>query len=90
MPQLINLPGTDGKPRETTFIDSPSEILEEALKEGLTYTSSGDNGAINIYLDDNGKFKIDQHKFRSTMDNKTLDTIQELQVVFVEWHELIQ
>jgi hypothetical protein len=51
------LTGLEGISKETIdadFIDKASQIKTSVFNEGRAFTSAGDNGAINIWRDDEG------------------------------------
>lgn len=72
MGQLSDLSGTDGKPREAIFFKGHTTLRLWILKGGekRAYTASGDKGAINIWIDNDGFFRVERMAFMVTRDSQ--------------------
>jgi hypothetical protein len=66
MSALVGLQGTNGKPREVEFFRSTSRALVLLSRDKAT-TTSGDEGAINIWIDDAGLYRGCRMRFMQTM-----------------------
>lgn len=76
---LNNLPGKPGKTEAVYFKQARKAI--SAINDGYAATSSGDNGAINIWIDNKGKFRGERQEFCITKSEFDGSTIHEL----LEW-----
>jgi hypothetical protein len=76
MGQLINLKGTNGKAIDCKFIKKGSEI-RSILKSGIAATTAGNNGAINIYTDDNGDIRCEAMRFMVSLEEKVFQHIKD-------------
>ncbi len=82
MGHLSGLAGTNGKPREAMFFKGHTTLRLWMLKErsGIksAYTASGDKGAINIWIDDDGFFRVERMAFMVTRDSQKLKNFTEV------------
>lgn len=61
MPILIKLDGLSKGSIDATFIKSSKEIIK--LTKDLALTAANTNGAINVWIDDDGNFRGNLYKF---------------------------
>jgi hypothetical protein len=69
MPQLRNLPGIEAKHVDAEFFFS-SDKVEGILNDGLAATTAGDNGAINVWKDDNGYIRCEIMRYCKLVETK--------------------
>ena len=62
MPLLVGLPGTSRK-IEAVIVDSGAQAVK-ALRDGKAATAAGPNGAINVWIDDGGRYRCHLQVFR--------------------------
>lgn len=69
----------DGVKQEFTdcemFYKSPSKI-SGILKRGLAATTAGDNGAIDVYRDDNGCLRVSLHRRLCTISHDVFPSLR--------------
>ena len=61
MATLVNLDGLSKESINATFIKSAKEITK--LTKDLALTAANTHGAINVWIDDDGKFRGNIYKF---------------------------
>ena len=66
MPVLTGLEGTK-EDKEVVFIDNPRRAVKFLLR-GYAVTASGDNGALNVWNDDAGKYRCKSMRFLATKE----------------------
>lgn len=88
MPVLTSLPGTK-EDKEVHFIDIPRRAVKFLLK-GCAVTAVGENGAINVWSDDEGQYRCCSMRYYQTQDNKIFDDIQNIIPWLKIWLEKIQ
>ena len=84
MPVLTGLPGTNGKARKCVMVKSLSATLK-TLRLRLAATTTGDNGAINIWRDDLGFYRCTAMRFGQTIDEICVKTLKEISPWIKEW-----
>lgn len=89
MPQLTDLPGTDGSPRDCALVRSVSGV-RNALAKGIAVTVAGDNGAINIWKDDEGKYRCERMRFMVIQDSQVFVRAGDIGVWFKAAYAAIQ
>ena len=89
MAELRGLPGTDGKPREAIFVRSMSGVRKALARAGAA-TAAGDNGAINIWQDDEGQYRGELQRYMRTMDSMVVTRQADIKPYFDRWYEAIQ
>jgi hypothetical protein len=75
MGHLSGLSGTDGKPREAMFFKGHTtlrlrSLIDHTGKQKYAYTSAGDKGAINIWIDDDGFYRVERQVLMDTRDSQ--------------------
>lgn len=80
MGYLSGLKGTDGKNIDCIFIDKGADI-ESVLGDGLAATTAGDNGAMNVYKDNDGNIRCEIMRYMRTIEEKVFTTTEQA----VEW-----
>ena len=68
MGALAGLPGTNGKPRDVEFFHSISRGMI-LLGRDKVATTSGNEGAINIWTDDEGKYRGCRMRYMQNMSD---------------------
>ena len=58
MPELIGLPGTNGKAIACDMVRNVTSALK-SLRAGHPITAAGDDGAINVWRDDAGRYRCE-------------------------------
>jgi hypothetical protein len=77
MGALTGLPGTNGKPRDVAFFRSVAGALNLLARDRAT-TTAGDEGAINIWLDDAGEYRGCRSRYMQTMAEIVVPTKAQL------------
>lgn len=81
---LTSLPGVSGKDLEAPFFRSVTAAMD-GIKHHRAVTSAGDQGAINVWIDDDGKYRC-AFMVRSTTDNSiVVSTEREVRTWLKEW-----
>lgn len=70
MPALTNLKGTSGKPVEVRIFKTVAQAMKFAREDRAT-TSAGDNGAINVWIDNFGIWRTSFHRRLATLDERS-------------------
>ena len=83
MPELRGLPDTAGT-KECEFFNSVSRA-RAILRKGLAATSAGDDGAINVWKDDNGKWQCEAMRYMVTQDSQTCDRVKDIEPWVRTW-----
>ena len=78
MGELRGLSGIKKKAIDAVFIENEKEI-EEILLSGKGATTAGENGAINIWMDDDKFIRCELNIYMRTMDSKKYKTFKEAQ-----------
>lgn len=73
MAQLVGLPDTK-QPRDADFISSASQV-PAVLRKGNAATAAGDTGAINVWVDDNRKYRCELMRFMKVHDSQTFNNL---------------
>lgn len=73
MGQLQGLKGTDGRKIDCMFIESGKEI-EVILQNNKAATAADNNGAINVYKDDEDNIRCEVMRYCKTLEEKTFKT----------------
>lgn len=81
---LIGLKGTDGKDRPVRFFHNISQALR-FLKEDKATTAAGNNGAINLYIDDNGKYRMSLFRWLVCKDERLYTNLNMVKQTLKEW-----
>jgi hypothetical protein len=76
MGTLIGLPGISGKKLEAVFIDDDYKNIRQIILDGNAATDAGDNGAINIWKDDNGRIRCEALQYLRTVESKSYKSIR--------------
>lgn len=84
MGYLSGLKGTNGKDIKCIFIDKGIDI-EVILNDGFAATTADDNGAINVYKDDNGNIRCEIMRYMITLQEKTFENIEDAIKWVDEW-----
>lgn len=81
---LIDLEGCAAKETPCEFFKKPSE-LKGIFEKKLAATSADYNGAINVYIDDNGKYRCEAMKNLSSVEKQVYNTIDEAEAWSKKW-----
>lgn len=68
MPELIGLPGTNGKPIKCDMVRSITAALK-SLRTGRPITAAGDNGAITVWRDDAKQYRCAYQRYCVTINS---------------------
>lgn len=85
--RLVGLPDTKGV-IEADGVSSFAAVLR-ALRAGHAATTAGDDGAINIWRDDNGKLRGEVMRFMITQDSQTFNNQALIAPWFRKWFTII-
>lgn len=85
---LRNLEGIAATEIEAVFIDKPSDITA-ILVAGKGATTAGDNGAINIWRDDEGYIRCQAMQWLKTVETKRYFTILGAEKWAAKWIQKI-
>lgn len=88
MPVLSGLPGTTGDV-EAVFILTASEAVEK-IQEGYAVTAAADNGAINVWVDDSGKYRCEAQRYCVSVDSQEFNRLMDVAAWVREWLGRIQ
>jgi len=80
---LINLEGTNRKETKAIFIKKAFQVKK--ITPELAVTSAGDNGAINIWLDDDNHFRCNAMRYLKSVDMQTYSDIHKVKVWAKKW-----
>ncbi len=84
MGNLVGLEGTNGREMEAVFIKKPSDI-RKILRAGKGATTADDNGAINIWRDDEGMIRCDAMAYMRSLEKKKYKTLTEAEKWVAKW-----
>jgi hypothetical protein len=73
---LDDLPGIKGGRAKCKFFRLAKEV-KPILDSGYAATAADNNGAINVYRDDDGKIRCEAFRFCSLLDEKIFDEYSE-------------
>lgn len=85
---LEKLEGTNGKPIEAEYINDASEFYK--LEKAKAITTADSNGAINIWIDDDGKIRCNAMRHLSTIDYKITKSRTAARQWLIKWIEKIK
>jgi len=88
MPLLVDLPGTSGDKEADLFYSATAAV--NSLRAGRAATAAGDNGAINVWKDDAGNYRVELMRYRSTVMSASLSTLRAVRAHVKEYLALIQ
>lgn len=86
---LLNLEGVKAKITNCEFFSTPEE-MELILKNGVAATTAGDNGAINVYRDDEGAIRCEAMRHLSSIDKKIYQDIEGAKAWSKKWLKKIK
>jgi hypothetical protein len=81
---LKGLEGTSGEAVKAVFVTKVSKI-EKALNEGKAVTCAGNNGALNIWKDDEGFIRCCFMRYQITLDERKYNNIKAAKLWFNKW-----
>ena len=55
------------------------------LKKRIVATSAGDNGAVNVWNDKNGKYRCESYQYRSVLDSRVFSSFGGVRSWLKEW-----
>lgn len=82
MPYLSGLPNTTGN-QDCEIVRSIAGAFK-ALRRGVAASAAGDNGAINLWYDDDGDLRGERFCFMITQDSQTFQNQKEAGTWFKE------
>lgn len=85
---LTGLPDTAGEV-EANMVFSATRAIR-ALRAGRAATTAGDNGAINIWKDDKGRWRGEVMRFMVKIESRTFKTQAAIAPWFNKWFKKIQ
>ena len=80
---LVGLPGTSGN-TEAEEVHSRTAAIR-ALRSGIAATASGDAGALNVWIDDGGKYRCEFMQHRATVRADVHQFIAAVDAWLAEW-----
>ena len=84
---LRGLEGAAGA-KDAVFVRSATAVIL-ALRCGFAATTARDNGAISIWIDDEGKYRAEAYRFCATTDSAILPTQRAVKAWFNELYARI-
>lgn len=87
--ELKGLPGINKKIIHAVYFKRTDKILT-ILSNEMAATVSGDNGAINIWIDDSGGIRCEAMKFCKSLEYKIFRDIEKVKVWAKEWLKKIK
>lgn len=81
---LIGLPGTDGKEVAVNMVRSASAALQ-SIRNKRPATMASDNGAITLWIDDDGKYRVAFHRYWCALDERQLSSLVKVRRWLREW-----
>lgn len=82
--QLKKIPGVEKYKVDAYWINDTSDI-EPTLELGYACTSSGNNGAINIWKDDTGMIRSELMRHLVVVEKKTFVSYAEVEKCVSDW-----
>lgn len=86
--QLCGLPGVKRRKVDAYSINNTSDI-ESTIELGYACTSAGDNGAINVWKDDEGIIHGELMRYCVTVEKRTFTSYAEVEKCVNDWLERI-
>ncbi len=83
MATLINLAGTAATETNAVFISDANEV--DKLTPETALTAAGNNGAINVWIDDEGKFRCESMRFMVSLEEQTYSDRQSVRYWIAKW-----
>lgn len=74
---LSQLEGVKKKNIPCFSIKNPSSVKTKKMKDGYAYTTAGDNGAINVWIDDKGFYRAELMVYCIVKDKVIFKTLKE-------------
>lgn len=86
MPTLSGLPGTNGKDRKCIFVSSVSGLQASLrkLKASNGITAANDDGAFNIWRDDEGYLRCQSFRYLVTQDTQKFKKVKDV----LDWSKI--
>jgi hypothetical protein len=84
MGRFIGLPGVAGGVLEGDCAASVSGVLS-CLKNARVSSAAGDYGAVTVWVDDEGAYRADFSRHRSSLDEQVFGTKAQLKAWLTEW-----
>lgn len=84
MPSLIDLPGTNGREIECEFATSVAGMIR-GITRHMAATTAGDHGAVNVWVDDEGRYRSNFYRFMSTKDEQVFTSVKSLREWLKVW-----
>ena len=89
MAVLNGLKGVKRKDVECLFINEASDV-NAILAKGKAATAADRNGAINIWVDDTGRFKCEAMRYMQTVEEKDFSQMSSVTRWAKKWLNLIK
>jgi hypothetical protein len=87
-PTLVGLENT-AKTRECKMFQSPTACLD-ILRQGFAATTANDNGALNVWIDNDGKYRAEAQRYYSLLDSQIYSTQRQLKRWLKRWLKKIE
>lgn len=84
MPQLTDLPGVSKKVVDCSFFRTINQCFN-GLRKFNAVTAAGDNGAINVWRDDAGKYRVAFYRRLCTVASETFDSQKQVRIWLQQW-----
>ena len=85
MPQLVGLPGVKAKAIDSPSVSTRTAAIREIKRGARAITAAGDDGAINVWKDDDGMWRCEFQRYKSTLDSKTYRYLAAVDQWLKEW-----
>lgn len=89
MGQLSDLKGTNGESIDTLFVHAGFEI-DIVLRNNMAVTAADNNGALNVWKDDEGNIRCEAMRYCRTLEEKTYKTVEQAIKWVDKWLEKIK
>jgi len=86
--ELVGLANT-AEIRECKIFRSPTACLN-ILRQGFAATAADDNGALNVWADNDGKYRVEAQRHYSTLDSRIYSTQLQLRRWLKRWLRVIK
>jgi transcription termination factor Rho len=84
MPTLVRLEGVKAKETPAVYEKIVSKMIDH-INSGVAVTLSGNNGALNIWKDDDGYLRGESMKYCITTDKQIFSTPEQMNKWVCKW-----
>lgn len=85
MSTLVGLAGVSSDSVEAIHVTSRTSALKHLRGGARAVTAAGDNGALNVWIDEDGMYRCSFHRFLSTKNHGTWKYLASVDAWLREW-----